>query len=101
MVHVIASIQVKSGNLPRFLEILKSNVPAVKAEKGCLEYLPTRDIESGLPPQRLEPDTVVLIERWSSLEALRSHLASAHMAAYREKTKELVAGVSLKVLQEA
>ena len=101
MVHVIASIQVKSGSLPRFLEILKSNVPAVKAEKGCLEYLPTRDVESGLPPQRLEPDTVVLIEKWTSLDALRTHLASAHMAAYREKTKELVRGVSLKVLQEA
>ena len=101
MVHVIASIQVKSGNLPRFLEILRGNVPAVKAETGCLEYLPTRDIESGLPPQRLEPDTVVLIEKWTSLDALRSHLASPHMAAYREKTKEMVANVSLKVLQEA
>ena len=52
-------------------------------------------------PKLLEPDTVVVIEKWDSLDALRNHLASPHMLAYREKVKELVLGVSLKVLQEA
>jgi quinol monooxygenase YgiN len=101
MIHVIASIRLQPGCLSRFLEIFKNNVPAVKAEKGCLEYLPAVDIESGLPPQRLEPDTVVIIERWNDLDALRKHLASPHMAAYREKVKDLVSSVSLKVLQQA
>jgi quinol monooxygenase YgiN len=101
MIHVLASIQVKPGNKNRFLEVLKSNVPAVKAEPGCIEYLPAVDVESGLPPQRLEPDTVVIIETWSSLDALRTHLGTPHMGAYREKVKEWVAGVTLKVLQDA
>jgi len=96
MVHVIASIRVQPGCLSRFLEIFKSNVPAVRAEKGCIEYRPAVDVEAGLPPQLLEPDTVVVIEKWDSLEALRPH-----MLAYREKVKELVTSVSLKVLQEA
>jgi quinol monooxygenase YgiN len=101
MVHVLASIQVKPGNKAKFLDIFNSNVPAVKAENGCIEYRPTVDVETGLPPQRLEPDTVVIIEKWSSLDALRVHLAAPHMAAYREKVKDLVSGVSLKVLQDA
>jgi quinol monooxygenase YgiN len=101
MVHVIASIRVQPGRLSRFLEIFKSNMPAVRAEKGCIEYRPTVDVETGLPPQLLEPDTVVVIEKWDSLDALRNHLASPHMLAYREKVKDLVSGVSLKVLQEA
>jgi quinol monooxygenase YgiN len=101
MIYVIASIRVQPGCLSRFLEILKSNVPAVRAETGCLDYRPTVDINAGLPPQLLEPDTVVIIEKWDSLEALRNHLASPHMLAYREKVKELVLSVSLKVLQEA
>jgi quinol monooxygenase YgiN len=101
MIYVIASIQVRPGGLSRFMEILKSNVPAVKAEKGCIEYRPTVDVDAGLPPQRLEPDTVVIIERWESLDALRTHLSSPHMLAYREKVKDLVSGISIKVLQEA
>jgi quinol monooxygenase YgiN len=101
MVYVIASIRVQPGCLSRFLEIFKSNMPAVRAEKGCIEYRPTVDVDAGLAPQLLEPDTVVVIEKWDSLDALRNHLASPHMLAYREKVKELVSSLSLKVLQEA
>ena len=101
MVHVIASIQVQTGGLSKFLEIFKGNVPAVRAEKGCIEYRPTVDVDAGLPPQRLEPDTVVIIERWESLDALRTHLSSPHMLAYREKVKDLVSSLSLKVLKDA
>ncbi|MFO7536262.1 MAG: putative quinol monooxygenase [Kiritimatiellia bacterium] len=101
MIHVLASIQVKPGCKSKFLDIFKSNVPAVKAENGCVEYRPTVDVETGLPPQRLDPDEVVIIEKWESLEDLRTHLAAPHMAAYRGKVKDLVAGVSLKVLQDA
>jgi quinol monooxygenase YgiN len=101
MVHVLASIQIKPGNKAAFLAVFKANIPAVIAENGCIEYRPTVDVETGLPPQQLEPDTVVIIEKWSSVDALRKHLATPHMAAYREKVKDLVAGVSLKVLQDA
>ena len=101
MVYVIASIRVQTGCLSRFLEIFKGNVPAVRAETGCMEYQPTVDIDAGLAAQRLEPDILVVIEKWSSLDALRNHLATPHMLAYREKVKELVSSVSLKVLQEA
>ncbi len=101
MIYVIASIHVQPGGLSRFMEILKSNVSAVRAEKGCVEYRPAVDVDAGLPPQLLEPDTVVIIEKWDSLDGLRSHLASPHMLAYREKVKDLVSSVSLKVLQEA
>jgi quinol monooxygenase YgiN len=101
MIHVIASIRVQPGCLSRFLEIFKSNVPAVRAEKGCKEYRPTLDVDAGLPPQLLEPETVVVIEKWDSVDALRAHLSSPHMLAYREKVKDLVSGISIKVLQEA
>ncbi len=101
MIHVVASIHVQPGKLSSFLKILKGNVPAVRAEKGCIEYRPTVDVDASLPPQRLEPDTVVIIERWESLDALRTHLSSSHMLAYREKVKDLVSNVSLKVLQDA
>jgi quinol monooxygenase YgiN len=100
MIHVIASIQLKPGVKDQFLAIFKSNVPAVLAEKGCLAYGPTVDADSGLPPQGgVRPDTVIIVEQWESLDALRAHLATPHMASYREKVKNMTVGMGLQVLQ--
>jgi quinol monooxygenase YgiN len=101
MITVIASISVIPGKLAPFLDIFHANVPKVRQEAGCLEYFPAVDIESGLPPQSLDPNLVTIVEKWQSLEALHEHLASAHMLEYREKVQDLVEKVSLKVLQQA
>lgn len=100
MIHVIASVQVKPGNVKAFLEIFKANVPLVRAEKGCINYVPTVDIKADLPPQVMDENVVTIIEAWENLEALRSHLGAPHMLAYREKVSSIVKNVSLKVLQE-
>lgn len=101
MISVIASIRVKAGKMPEFLGIFKANVPKVRQEKGCIEYFPAVDVDSGLPPQVLDENMVTIIEKWESLEALRGHLVSPHMVAYKDKVKEIVEAVSLKVLMEA
>ena len=38
MVHVIAVITAKSGKREEVLRHFRANVPAVRAEKGCIEY---------------------------------------------------------------
>ncbi len=100
MINVVASVHVKSGKLSDYLAILKANTPVVRREKGCIEYVPTIDVDSKLPPQVLDKNCVTLLERWESLETLHAHLGSPHMLAYREKVKDLVEGVTFKVLQE-
>jgi quinol monooxygenase YgiN len=101
MIHVVATIRVMEGGMPQFLQHFKDNVPNVLAEEGCIEYRPTVDLDAGLPRQVLAANVMVLIEKWTSLEALRTHLTSPHMLAYREKVKGLVLDTSLKVLQDA
>ena len=101
MINVIASIRVKAGRLPEFLEIFNSNVPSVKKERGCIEYFPAVDVDADLPPQRLDKNVVTIIEKWESLEALRDHLKAPHMLAYREKIKDMVEDTSIKVLKKA
>jgi len=101
MVHVIATIRVNPGCMSQFLEIFKSNISIVLAETGAVEYQPTVDLDIGSPRQVIEADTIVLIEKWRSLDALRNHLVTPHMLAYREKVKDLVSGTSLKVLHDA
>jgi len=101
MVYVIASVQVKPGKVSEFLKIFKANVPLVRAEKGCIQYVPGVDVDSDLPPQIMDENVVTIIEAWKTLEALRNHLGAPHMLAYREKVIGIVENVSLKVLQEA
>jgi quinol monooxygenase YgiN len=99
MITVIASITVKAERKSEFIELVKANVPAVLAEAGCIEYAPTVDLATGLPPQILGTDVVTIIERWQSVAALKDHLAAPHMLRYRERVKEMVTGVTIKVLQ--
>ena len=45
MIHVIAVITAKPGMREKILEAARANVPAVKAEDGCIEYSLTVDAE--------------------------------------------------------
>jgi len=102
MIHVIATIQVVPNRRSEFLEEFRGIVSDVRAEKGCVEYGPTVDVDTGiagLPAVREEVVTVV--EKWESAEALDAHLKSAHMLRYREAVKELVAAVDIRVTEPA
>jgi len=101
MVYIVVSIRVKEGKLQEFLELFKSILSTVRAEKGCIQYVPVTDMDAGLPPQTFDKNVVILLEKWESLEALHNHLATPHMAAYFEKEKAFVEGSIIKVLQEA
>jgi quinol monooxygenase YgiN len=85
----------------RFLGIFKDNVPNVLKEEGCIDYVPTVDAPTGLPPQELQENRVVILEKWESIDALKAHMKTPHMLAYREKVKDLIEKMSLNVLQEA
>lgn len=84
-----------------FMEQFKANLPAVRSEEGCIEYVPTVDVDMDLPPQSLDPTMMTVVEQWESEAALRAHLVAPHMDRYRAAVKGLVEAVTLKVLQEA
>jgi quinol monooxygenase YgiN len=99
MIQVIATIELKPGCRDDFLPLLNENVPKVKAEDGCLAYDPFVDVDSGLPFQgEIRQAVVTLVEAWSSIEALHAHLKTPHMAAYRDKVKDMVISVTIQVL---
>ncbi|MBW1733104.1 MAG: antibiotic biosynthesis monooxygenase [Deltaproteobacteria bacterium] len=101
MITVIASIHVKPGHLSRFMDIFKANVPLVMAENGCMEYYPAVDLETGLPVQEMDENAVTVIEKWENLDALLNHLGAPHMLSYRERVKDMVEKVVVKVLRPA
>ena len=77
-------------------------VPDVLQEDGCLQYEPSIDVETNMEVQgETRPNTVVVVEKWESLEALEAHLVAPHMVAYRAKVKDLVNSVAIQVLEPA
>jgi quinol monooxygenase YgiN len=102
MIHVIAVITAKPGKRDEVLRHFRANVPAVRAEQGCIEYGAAVDAGPALPVQtKYGPDTFLAIEKWESMEALKAHAAAPHMAAYGAKTKELLASRVIHVLSPA
>ena len=99
MIHVIAVITAKPGKREEVLKHFRANVPAVRAEKGCIEYGAAVDADPALPVQtKYGPDTFVVVEKWEGIEALKAHAAAPHMAAYGAKTKELLASRVIHIL---
>ena len=102
MVHVIAVITAKPGMRDSILMHFRANVPAVKAEKGCLEYGAAVDADPALSIQaKWGPDTFLVVEKWASKDALQAHAATPHMAAYGAKTKEFIASRVIYILTPA
>ncbi len=102
MIHVIAVITAKPGMRNAVLEAFRANMPAVHAERGCIEYAPAVDAAGfGAFQTVFGPDAFVVIEKWESPEALRAHAAAPHMAAYAAKTKDMIASRAVHVLSPA
>ncbi len=99
MIHVIAIITTKPGQRAAVLEAFRANVPNVRAEQGCIEYAAAVDAEPALAVQtEFGADNFVVIEKWESVETLQAHFKAPHMAAYAEKTRDLVASRVIHVL---
>jgi len=102
MIHVVAIITAKPGQREAILQAIRGNLPAVRAEKGCVEYGPTVDAEGfGSFQTKVGPDTFFVIEKWADAGALKAHAAAPHMSAYAAKVKDLVASRTIHVLSPA
>lgn len=102
MIHVIALITTKPGQRTAVLEAFHANVPAVHAEKGCIEYVPVIDaVGMGKFQTQIGADTFMVIEKWATAADLAAHAASPHMAAYGAKVKDMLANRVIHVLSPA
>jgi len=102
MIHVLAIITAKPGQREAILREFRANIPAVHAEKGCIEYGPAIDADAiGGFQTKFGPDSFVVIEKWEDAAALKAHAAAPHMAAYAARTKDMMASRVIHVLSPA
>jgi quinol monooxygenase YgiN len=80
---VVATLVAKEG---RFDDAVAAITPAVEAthqEEGCLNYALHR-VDGA-------PDTLVVVERWTSPETLAAHRAAPHMVQLRTALGDILA----------
>lgn len=100
MIHVIAIVTAKPGRRDELLKHFEANLPNVLAEPGCIEYQAAVDHQPVLGNQTpFGPDSLAVIEKWESVEALQAHFNAPHMKAYGERTRDLVASRVIHVLE--
>ena len=78
---VTAILKPKEHMEAQLLAELNKVQEASRAEAGCLHYV---------LHQSIEDDTFVLHETWQDIDALQSHIGSAHYQEYRTNTADLV-----------
>lgn len=99
MINVIAILTAKPGKREDLLALFHANMPAVHAEDGCIEYGPAVDTDHAIASASFGADSFVVIEKWTTKEALSAHAKAPHMAAYAGKARDLIASRVIHVLE--
>ena len=98
MIRVVAVVTANPGRHKEILSVFRANVANVRAEKGCIEDAAQVDAADIGPFQRSSGRTRrrsgILVEPG----ALRAHIATPHMKAYGQRTKDLIASRAIHVL---
>ena len=75
MIYVVATLKIRPGSLPQVLEGARKVIAETNKEQGCIYYDMFQSVT--------EPETLVFVERWETMDNLASHGKSAHMADWR------------------
>ncbi len=102
MIHVVAILTAHPGQRDAMLAVFRENLPAVRAEPGCIAYQPVVDApDLGSFQAKIGEDSFMVLETWENADALRAHSVAPHMVEYGRKTKGMVASRVIHVLEPA
>lgn len=92
MIVVTSTFKTKPGMRDTVLELAYPCVEATRKEKGCIRYELFMSSEDSV--------TLQFIEEWTDIQALREHLKTSHLTAFKEARKGHVEeGGVLKVFE--
>ena len=92
MIIVMAKVTVKPEKKAELLNLAKGVIAETVKEQGCVSYV--------LFDNPYDPTGCMFVEEWTDLDALRQHIASAHIAEWRVQSADLIAEKSRLTLYE-
>ena len=84
MLKLIVRFEMKEGCREDFFNKVseESILAKIRAEKGCHYY--------DLYDSKQDPDLLLLLEEWEDVDCQKAHIATDHMARFREIKKDYV-----------
>lgn len=102
MVQLIVTVTTQQGRAGDYIAAFNAMAPRVRAEAGCLEYGIFVDSSDPRFDNEVRADTVVLCEKWESIEALQHHTKnSPALTEFRELVKDIKLGSGYRLLRPA
>jgi quinol monooxygenase YgiN len=89
---VVARLAGLTGRATELRQLLADRARAVRAEPGCSGYEVAERLD--------EPATFLVVQTWTSGDAMRAHFASDAQAVYQHEVDELLARPSEVVLHD-
>jgi quinol monooxygenase YgiN len=100
LIHVIAAIKTRPGQLGALTRAFQKILPQVQAKPGCQEYSLAWHTPTGLPGQAdYDEEVLTIVEKWDDLAALRRHIDDPAYLDWLESQWEMVEQASMQVLQ--
>jgi len=76
MIVVLVQVESSAEDIEALRETLCEMETTTRAEAGCHDYVFTQEIS--------DPSRMRIVELWESMDALRAHFGTPHMAKFRE-----------------
>ncbi|MFL0357056.1 putative quinol monooxygenase [Erythrobacter sp. GH1-10] len=76
MLFVLAEARLGEGALDAGREAMATMIEASRAEEGCIGYSYALDV--------LDPNKLIIVEKWVDNDALAYHFQTPHMAAFQK-----------------
>jgi quinol monooxygenase YgiN len=89
LIIVTARLECHPGHEQELEAAARDAVAATRAEDGCLAYSFLRDLAG--------PASYVFVEEWADQDALRTHIGTDHLRAFRRAARDHIAGQQITV----
>ena len=94
MIVVQVEVIVEPGSASKVVDAVKAMETATRKEAGCLKYAFSVDIA--------DPGMIRVTERWESVDAIKAHMTSPHMAEFNKAVMALQPkGLDIKAYEVA
>jgi quinol monooxygenase YgiN len=102
MVHLIITVRVRPGCVADYVGAFAAIAADVRLESGCIDYNIYRDSTDPRFDNQARPDTVIICEKWESIDALQAHTRqSAVLDTFRQAVKDMRVESSYMLLTPA
>jgi quinol monooxygenase YgiN len=90
MIQLLITITTRPGCAPDYAAAFAAIAPSVRLEPGCIEYNILQDSTDPRFDNNVRPDTLVICEKWDSIESLQYHTRSSLVLdEFRKRVKDI------------